>query len=105
LKRFVLPLSIFICLAIAPAFPKTGYIPQKGFVPDAQTAIVIARAVLVPIYGEAQIKREEPLTAIRRGDDWLVSGTLQCVPHCVGGVATVSISARSGQIKYVIHTK
>ncbi len=95
--------AAFLCstaLAQNPAF-----IPPKGFVPDAETAVTIARAVLIPIYGPAKIQAEEPLKAERHGDTWHVNGTLQCAPNCVGGTAHVEISARNGAILNVIHTK
>jgi|KBSMisStandDraft_5_1062788.scaffolds.fasta_scaffold395904_2 hypothetical protein len=82
-----------------------GYVPPKGFVPDEKTAISIARAVLLPVYGARIIHEEEPLTAVKREEFWIVSGTLQCAPNCVGGVAEVRISARDGRVLYMMHGK
>jgi len=84
---------------------KPTFVPPNGFVPDANTATAIARAILIPIYGAAAIRGEEPLKAERHGSSWYVNGTLQCVPLCLGGTAFVEISAKSGAILQVFHTK
>jgi hypothetical protein len=81
-----------------------GYNPNNGFVPDAKTAVAIARAILVPIYGRQTIASEEPLVAARRGDLWIVRGSLHCgAPACVGGTAEVKLSAKDGRILHVTH--
>ena len=41
-----------------------GYVPQKGVVPDAATAMRVAEAVLVPVYGAGTISSEKPLSAL-----------------------------------------
>jgi NTF2 fold immunity protein len=104
---------IFLAFILAGscAFAQSSkFIPQKGFVPDAGTAVAIARAVLIPVYGASTIRDEEPLVAARHGDVWSVDGTLQCGHPkvkvvCLGGTAPVEISARDGTILSVIHTK
>jgi hypothetical protein len=53
-----------------------GVRPKEGFVPDKETAIAIARAVLIPIYGAKQIESEEPLLAHLESGVWTVEGTL-----------------------------
>lgn len=101
----------FVALALAAtvdvANAQSGYVPPKGFVPDAATATAIARAVLIPIYGEAHIRGEEPLVATREGDVWTVNGTLHCgtAKDCDGGTARVKLSAKDGRILFVIHYK
>jgi hypothetical protein len=79
--------------------------PPKEFVPDAATAIAVARAVLIPVFGAEATKAEEPLTAERHGDIWVVQGTLPCPKgeSCVGGVAELQLSAKDGRILYVTH--
>jgi len=106
---------------VAGAATATGTVAQDGYVPDAQTAITIARAVLIPIYGAQTIQSEEPLTAKREGDVWTVTGTLQCPQYkararpriareirhlyemCSGGTAELKLSAKDGRILHVIH--
>jgi hypothetical protein len=52
--------------------------PAGGYVPDATTAVRIAEAVLMPIYGAKQIGYEKPFDATLDGDVWTVNGTLHC---------------------------
>ncbi|HEX7986077.1 MAG TPA: NTF2 fold immunity protein [Duganella sp.] len=71
--------------------PKDGYVPQRGFVPDGGTAIAIAIAVLIPIYGQSVVDDEMPFTATLVQDTWVVVGNIKGM---VGGVAEVDISKK-----------
>jgi hypothetical protein len=85
---------------------ETSVKPKDGFVPNAETAVKIGEAVLIPIYGEATINRERPFKATRQGDVWRVTGTLNCGgPECAGGTAVVRISKSSGEILFMGHYK
>ena len=53
--------------------------PQGGFVPDQQTAVLIAEAVLTPIYGHEHIESERPFTARLEGN------RLDCARHTPEG--------------------
>lgn len=80
-----------------------SYTPPRGFVPDGQTATLIAEAVLVPIYGADTVRSERPFTAQLHGDVWTVVGSM---PHgLVGGVALIEISKVDGKILRVTHGK
>jgi hypothetical protein len=79
------------------------YKPKDGYVPDAKTAVRIAEAVLIPIYGGKQIDSEKPLSGKLDGDIWIVTGTLPS--GMVGGVAEVKISKQTGEIVGLIHGK
>jgi NTF2 fold immunity protein len=83
-----------------------SYVPPAGFVPDKNTAVRIAEAVLDPIYGEDQIKAEGPLDAKlnEAGDTWIVWGHLP-KPANRGGAAYVEISKADGRILRVTHGK
>jgi hypothetical protein len=107
-------IAALILLTARSSAAEVGYNPNKVAVPDANTAIAIAHAVLVPIYGRQQVASEEPLVAIRRGDVWTISGTLHCKgswisellqkkPACVGGSAEVQLLAKDGRILHVTH--
>jgi hypothetical protein len=81
-----------------------SYKPTQGYVPDAATAIRIAVAVWVPIYGEKVIELEKPYIATLKGDVWTVVGTFHCKKGvCFGGVALAEISKQNGTILRVIH--
>lgn len=76
--------------------------PTNGYVPDQKTAMRIAEAVLVPIYGEEHVKAEEPFRVSINGDIWTVKGALH---HEPGGNAEVKLSKKNGAILYLSHTQ
>jgi|SRR5947209_3259398 len=99
----MLGLFSFLFLGVAVG-AEQSYVPPKGFVPDEQTAVRIAEAVLGPIYGEEQIARERPFTAVLKGEIWTVEGHLPASQN-KGGVALAEISKLDGRILRVTHGK
>ena|ERR1700674_507888 len=79
-----------------------SYVPKEGFVPNEQTAIRIAEAVLSPIYGEDQIAKERPFAATLKAGVWTVEGHLSSGN---GGVALAAIARTDGRILRVTHGK
>lgn len=82
--------------------------PKEGFVPNEETAIKIAEAVLVPIYGIEEIKQEQPLVAKLKRGVWVVSGTIHPDSSGAitkGGTAVIEISKADGRILRVSHGK
>jgi NTF2 fold immunity protein of polymorphic toxin system component len=87
---------------------KHSVVPKGGFVPDQETAVKIAEAVLTPIYGVEKTSQEKPFVAELKGGVWLVSGTFHPDPSGAiskGGVAIVEISKADGKILRVSHGK
>jgi len=109
-KTSLLLLVVFVSVFFAPynlyaqkqKSRIVGYIPKNGFVPDKETAIKIALAVWLPIYGNV-IYREKPYTAELKGEVWVVEGSLK--KGEVGGVALIVIQKKDGKILNVIHGK
>ncbi len=86
--------------------------PKDGFVPDSMTAIKVAEAVLIPVYGKDKIDSERPFKATLDNGVWTVDGTLHCsdgkggvTTHCVGGTAEVKLSKADGRVLWMIHYK
>ncbi len=103
---------VLVCFLLSvPLACGQGVKPAGGFVPDSKTAVKIAEAVLVPVYGEKQIESEKPLAAKLKGNVWTVEGGLHCSDGkgtgtvCLGGVATVEIDKMDGRIVSMSHTK
>jgi len=101
-----LALSVFAC-AVGVQAQKHNYKPKEGYVPDEITAVKIAEAVLVPIYGEDVINKERPFKAVLGKGVWIVTGTLPCPEgnRCVGGVAEAEISKQDATVLLVSHGK
>lgn len=81
--------------------PEHSYVPTGGFISDSSVAIAIAEAVLVPIYGRANIERQRPFAASLADGVWTVMGHLS--ENMRGGVALVQISKQDGRILRVSH--
>jgi hypothetical protein len=73
---------------------KIGYLPKNGFVPDSITAIKIAEAIWLPIFGN-DVLDEKPYRAILENDSiWRVFGTFKMEERRVGGTAYIEIQKR-----------
>jgi hypothetical protein len=104
LIRLLIVSLVVTCTAIADEpEPKHNYKPQAGYVPDEKTAVAIALAVWVPIYGEKQIKTQKPYKAELRDGIWYVSGSLK--DGWVGGVAEAEIVKDDARVIRVTHGK
>ena len=104
-------IALILCVALASLQParceqksdRRSVVRQEGFVPDEKTAIAIAIAVWIPIYGEKQIQSEKPYKAILRDGVWHVWGS---TPNgSPGGVALAEISKTDARIIRIIHGK
>ena len=68
--------TVLSCLFLAAASFGQDAIPKKGYVPDSATAVKVAEAVLIPVYGQDKIESQRPFTAKLKDDVWTVSGTV-----------------------------
>jgi len=108
-------LSLILCCAlviVAGAFSQEA--TKRNYVPNSETAVAIAEAVLIPVYGKKDIESERPYKATLKADVWTVAGTLHCAdgkfqsethPSCVGGTAVVEISKLDAHIISMTHHK
>jgi hypothetical protein len=116
MKRFVALLSLLTIFLIGCSYvedkmaerhpSKHNYNPADGIVPDELTATKIAEIVLKRAYGDEIINRELPLQATLRTDNvWIVRGTWahSYSSDARGGVATVEITKKDGQILRMSH--
>jgi hypothetical protein len=97
---------IFFAVILAgcgTALSPHSFKPLAGVVPDKATAIKIAEAVWIPIYGGKELEREKPFHAELTGTVWQVSGTLP--PDTKGGTAVAEISKIDGRILRISHGK
>ncbi len=81
-------------------------------VPDEKTAIAIAEAVWIPVFGD-KIQQNKPFRAqLNEGKYWMVKGTLHIpkssgdtIVIVKGGVPHIKIRKSDGRIESVYHTK
>jgi len=78
------------------------YLPKDGFVPNAETAVKIAEAVWLPIYGEG-IYDFKPFKAELKNDSlWIVDGTMP-EKFMLGGTPYAEIKKSDASIICVTH--
>lgn len=80
-----------------------SYVPEEGFVPDEKTAIAIAEAVLVPIYGKDSIERQKPFIVNLSDNVWTITGSLP--KDSLGGVFFIRISKQDARVITLTHSK
>lgn len=95
---------ILVCFYLI--FPLTNNMTQveqqPGLVPDSITAIKIAEAVWLPIFGK-RIYKKKPFIAVLKNDSiWFVQGTLK---EKKGGIPYAEIQKKDGKVLSVYHTK
>lgn len=84
-----------------------GFTPKnkqahKDYVPNAQTAVKVAEAIWIPIFGESVLE-EKPYVATLLNNVWYVRGSLP--PGELGGVASIAIRKSDCKILQVTHGK
>jgi len=82
---------------------KKGIYSRKGVVPDKETAIKIAEAVWIPMFGEEYVYFRKPykfyyIPILRY---WIISGTLP--PNLFGGVQQIVIKKGNGKILFIYY--
>ena len=97
---FFVLISLYLSIQSHAASSKLN----QEIVPDKKTALKIAEAVLVPVYGE-KILKQRPFIVKQEDNRWIVDGTLHCPDKktCKGGVAHVEINKKTGAIIQMIH--
>ncbi len=74
----------------------------RDYVPDKATAIKIAEAIWVPIYGKKIFNNKPFIAELRNDGVWIVEGTLKSGK---GGVPYIEIQKSDCKILKVIHGK
>jgi hypothetical protein len=88
-----------LCLSQTPSAKSSR---ANGFVPNEETAIKVAEAIWLPIYGK-KIYDCQPFVAKLRDDQvWIVQGTLKTE---LGGVPYAEIQKSDCKVLKITHTK
>jgi hypothetical protein len=68
--------AVCLMLVTAVAGAGTEHAPPAGFVPNSETAVKIAEAMLLPIYGEKRVESAKPFSAHLKDGVWYVDEKL-----------------------------
>lgn len=92
----VLTLAISqVALAQSSARRLPSVAPRGGFVPDTITAVRIAEAVWVPIFGEKAVEEGRPFVVRLRAGIWEVRAARRGV---LGGSLEIDIAKKDGRV-------
>ncbi len=84
--------------------PNGVYNKIGGIIVDDTTAVEYAKLVLFSIYGKACIEKERPYSVkLLNGNIWCITGSLPA--NTEGGVFSILINKRDGQVLKISHTK
>jgi hypothetical protein len=75
----------------------------KQVVPNKETAIKVAEAIAVPIYGRKIIDDQRPLVATYSKGVWTVEGTFHGLGLRLGGVMLMQIQAKDCKVLRITH--
>jgi len=90
-------LVLVLLATVTAASPTTRVkLPQRGVVPDEATAVKVAEAIFVPVFGEEEVAKWRPYHAQLKDGVWTVYGTLK--PGSRGGTPMLAIQERDGKV-------
>jgi hypothetical protein len=75
---------------------------KGGLIPDKQTAVRIAEAILFPIYGERNIRMQRPYQIKLRNGKWIIDGA-PLPPGFAGGSLHIVILQRDARVLEIFH--
>jgi hypothetical protein len=104
-KSYVL--FVPIALLFFTSFLSSNSIKKRqevvNYVPNAETAIKVAEAIWLPIYGERIYQKRPFVAKLKDSTIWVVTGTLR--ENLLGGVPYIEIQKSDCKILKVTHGK
>ena len=103
MKTLLITLSLMILMIVGISAQRAQEnIPKDGFVPNKETAVKVAEAIWLPIYGN-EIYNYRPFSVtLKRGNIWVVEGTLKSGK---GGVPYIELQKNDCKVLVVTHGK
>lgn len=93
-------LVIFFCVVFT--YAQITHLSHDGYVPNKETAIKVAEALWLPVYGD-KINNSKPFVAeLKDGKTWIVQGTLHSQK---GGVPYIEIQKSDCKVLKMYHGK
>lgn len=78
-------------------------VQEDVFVPNAETAIKVAEAIWLPIFGNGIYEKKPFKAELLNNEIWIVKGSLK--PEEIGGVPIIKIQKKDCKIIELYHTK
>ena len=100
LKTFTLAL-VFVPLLYGSTTKST--LPSNGIIPDEVTAVKVAEAIFLPVFGQEEVTEFLPYHAQLKDGIWTVYGTLK--PNSRGGTPQLKIQKKDGKVLDIWHSQ
>src|SRR5437870_1934480 len=98
--RYLIITLCFNCICLA----QDPWRQPNGLVPDRETAVKIAEAILFRIYSEDEIERERPYRVELRNGVWEIRGSMPKSEYPVqGGTFFITILQADGRVLSIGH--
>jgi|ERR1700720_2443000 hypothetical protein len=81
-----------------------SYRPKVGVVQNKKTAVSIAEAILIPIYGDKQVQSQKAFRVTLRDNIWLIEGALPDPPEPRGNFV-LRLSKINGKVLFITHSQ
>jgi hypothetical protein len=94
-------ISFILLTSFGQSIPKRKM--HRDYVPDAETAIRVAEAIWLPIYGKGIFENKPFVAKLKDSTIWIVEGTLK--DNLLGGVPYIEIQKSDCRILKVTHGK
>jgi hypothetical protein len=101
----VIKVIAVVFLTLITTVPYGNLIQEEriDYVPNKETAIKIAEAIWLPIYGDEIYEKKPFVARLKNAKVWIVEGTLE--KEEVGGVPYIEIQKKDCKILKVYHGK
>ena len=105
-RRFVTCAVLLALLSLAYASdrkPQQPALPHQGVIPDEITAVRVAEAVFLPVFGQEEVAKYQPYHAQLKDGVWTVYGTLKTGSR--GGTPMAEIQKGDGKVLQIWHSQ
>ena len=102
-KVIIIPAIVFLTIITSVHYGNIVQQERIDYVPNKETAIKIAEAIWLPIYGDEIYEKKPFVARLKNANIWIVEGTLD--KEEVGGVPYIEIQKKDCKILKVYHGK
>lgn len=103
MKRITFVILIILITTVYLFAIKNDKMTVRDYVPNSETAIKVAEAVWLPIYGDKIFKEKPYNVSLKDNKIWIVTGSI--AKNKRGGVAYIEIQKSDCKILKVVHGK
>jgi hypothetical protein len=103
MTRTIHLLLAILCLTMSVVMAEQDRF-SNGVIPDKETAVAVAEAILFRAYGKQNIESQKPYQVTLTDGEWYIFGSLQKDPAggpVFGGVFRIVIAQKDGRVRSI----